>query len=108
MRFDTASATPRLTFKAVRPLEAEELELAQAKGQSSEAKAAIAATSAQMDGVRTMGELTKEEDAPAYEKIATKAVKVQAEAVEETAEPTKRTKKAAPKDVADILDDWAE
>jgi len=108
MRFDTASATPRLTFKAVRPLEAEELELAQAKGQSSEAKAAVAATSAQMDGVRTMGELTKEEDAPAYEKIATKAVKVQAEAVEETAEPTKRTKKAAPKDVADILDDWAE
>jgi hypothetical protein len=108
MRFDTASATPRLTFKAVRPLEAEELELAQAKGQSSEAKAAIAATSAQMDGVRTMGEMTKEEDAPAYEKIASKAVKVQAEAVEETAEPTKRTKKAAPKDVADILDDWAE
>jgi hypothetical protein len=108
MRFDTASATPRLTFKAVRPLEAEELELAQAKGQSSEAKAAIAATAAQMDGVRTMGEMTKEEDAPAYEKIAAKAVKVQAEAVEETAEPTKRTKKAAPKDVADILDDWAE
>jgi hypothetical protein len=108
MRFDTASATPRLTFKAVRPLEAEELELAQAKGQSSEAKAAIAATAAQMDGVRTMGEMTKEEDAPAYEKIASKAVKVQAEAVEETAEPTKRTKKAAPKDVADILDDWAE
>ena len=108
MRFDTASATPRLTFKAVRPLEADELELTQAKGQSSEAKAAIAATSAQMDGVRTMGEMTKEEDAPAYEKIATKAVKVQAEAVEETAEPTKRTKKAAPKDVADILDDWAE
>jgi hypothetical protein len=33
--------------------------------------------------------------------------KVEAEAVE-TAEPTKRTKKAAPKDVADILDDWAE
>jgi hypothetical protein len=34
--------------------------------------------------------------------------KVEAEAVEETAEPTKRTKKAAPKDVSDILDDWAE
>jgi hypothetical protein len=34
--------------------------------------------------------------------------KVEAEAVEDTAEPTKRTKKAAPKDVADILDDWAE
>jgi len=34
--------------------------------------------------------------------------KVKAEAVEDTAEPTKRAKKAAPKDVADILDDWAE
>jgi hypothetical protein len=34
---------------------------------------------------------------------------VVAELQEETAEPTKRTsKKAAPKDVADILDDWAD
>ena len=98
MRFDTASATPRLTFKAVRPLNEEELALTQEKGQSAEAKSAIAATAAQLDGA------TK--SAPAVE--APKAEpKVQAEAVE-TAEPTKRAKKAAPKDVADILDDWAE
>jgi hypothetical protein len=51
MRFDTASATPRLTFKAVRPLTEEELALTQEKGQSTEAKLAIAATTAQMDGV---------------------------------------------------------
>lgn len=103
MRFDTASATPRLTFKAVRPLNEDELALTQEKGQSAEAKAAIAATAAQMDGV-TKAEFIRP---PAVE--APKAApKVQAEAVEETAEPTKRAKKAAPKDVADILDDWAE
>ena len=102
MRFDTASATPRLTFKAVRPLNEEELAMTQEKGQSAEAKSAIAATAAQMDGA-TKAEFIRP---PAVE--APKAEpKVEAEAVE-TAEPTKRAKKAAPKDVADILDDWAE
>ena len=102
MRFDTASATPRLTFKAVRPLNEEELAMTHDKGQSTEAKLAIAATAAQMDGA-TKAEFIRP---PAVE--APKAEpKVEAEAVE-TAEPTKRTKKAAPKDVADILDDWAE
>jgi hypothetical protein len=107
MRFDTASATPRLTFKAIRPLNEEELALAQLKGQSADAKAAIAATAAQMDGATKvslpteMGKMFDEDEAKAM-------AKVKAEAVEDTAEPTKRTKKAAPKDVADILDDWAE
>jgi hypothetical protein len=101
MRFDTASATPRLTFKAVRPLTEEELALTVEKGQSADAKAAIAATAAQMDGA------TKVSLPPAVEAIEA-PTKVEAEAVAETAEPTKRTKKAAPKDVADILDDWAE
>jgi hypothetical protein len=99
MRFDTASATPRLTFKAVRPLSEEELALTIEKGQSAEAKAAIAGTAAQLDGVtRASVERTPVvEDAPKTE------VPAPAE------EPTKRTtKKAAPKDVADILDDWTE
>ena len=103
MRFDTASATPRLTFKAVRPLNEEELAMTQDKGQSTEAKLAIAATAAQMDGA-TKAEFTR----PAVVEAPKAETKVQAEAVEETAEPTKRAKKAAPKDVADILDDWAE
>jgi len=97
MRFDTASATPRLTFKAVRPLEADELQHAQEKGKSPEAKSAIAATVAMIDGTKPK--------AVAVE--APKPKKVEAEEVAE-AEPTKRQKKAAPKDVADILDDWAE
>lgn len=97
MRFDTASATPRLTFKAVRPLEADELQHAQEKGKSPEAKSAIAATVAMIDGTKPK--------AAAVE--APKPNKVEVEEVAE-AEPTKRQKKAAPKDVADILDDWAE
>jgi hypothetical protein len=119
MRFDTASATPRLTFKAVRPLTEEELALTQEKGQSTDAKLAIAATTAQMDGVTKAEFIRPTEDTvtgvtmtPEMTHAITSGRKeqrdAQAEAVEETAEPTKRTKKAAPKDVADILDDWAE
>jgi hypothetical protein len=51
-----------------------------------------------------MGKMLDVDEAKAMATV--KATK--AEVVEETAEPTKRTKKAAPKDVADILDDWAE
>lgn len=101
MRFDTASATPRLTFKAVRPLEADELVTAQEKGKSPEAKSAIAATVAMIDGTKPKAAAV---EAPKPKKAA-EVVEV-AEAAE--AEPTKRPKKAAPKDVADILDDWAE
>jgi len=98
MRFDTASATPKLTFKALRPLEADEMATAQAKGNSPEAKAAIASTPATLDGAKPKAEAPK---------VA--APKVEAEAAPaEEAEPTKRAKKAAPKDVSEILDDWAE
>jgi hypothetical protein len=100
MRFDTASATPRLTFKAVRPLEADELATSQEKGKSAEAKAAIASTAAAMDGAKPK----------AMAAIATAAASAAAaEAPKaEDAEPTKRGKKAAPKDVTDILDEWAD
>jgi hypothetical protein len=100
MRFDTASATPKLTFKALRPLEEAEMALAQEKGQSAEAKAAIASTPATLDGAKP-----KAVAAPTEVKPAAKVVN---EAEAEEAEPTKRAKKAAPKDVSEILDDWAE
>jgi hypothetical protein len=101
MRFDTASATPKLTFKALRPLEADEMATAQAKGNSPEAKTAIASTPATLDGA------TKTKVVAAPEVEATPAPKAEAASAEET-EPTKRAKKAAPKDVSEILDDWAE
>lgn len=100
MRFDTASATPKLTFKALRPLEADEMATAQAKGNSPEAKTAIASTPATLDGAKPKAVAAPEaETAPAPKAEATPA---------EEAEPTKRAKKAAPKDVSEILDDWAE
>lgn len=87
MRFDISSATPRLTFKAVRPLNEEELKSAQDKGRSADAKAAISSTVAAMDSAK-----------PALE----------APSEASSAEPTKKAKKASVKDVAEILDDWAE
>jgi hypothetical protein len=118
MRFDTASATPRLTFKAVRPLEAEEMATIEVKGKSAEAKAATQSTVAMVDGTKAIpaptvvdevtGTTVTPETAHAITSGRKEQRKVEAEAAEDTAEPTKRAKKAAPKDVADILDDWAE
>ena len=118
MRFDTASATPRLTFKAVGPLEAEEMATIEVKGKSAEAKAATQSTVAMVDGTKAIpaptvvdevtGTTVTPETAHAITSGRKEQRKVEAEAAEDTAEPTKRAKKAAPKDVADILDDWAE
>jgi hypothetical protein len=118
MRFDTASATPRLTFKAVRPLEAEEMATIEVKGKSAEAKTATQSTVAMVDGTKAIsaptvvdevtGTTVTPETAHAITSGRKEQRKVEAEAAEDTAEPTKRAKKAAPKDVADILDDWAE
>jgi hypothetical protein len=111
MRFDTASATPKLTFKAVRPLEPEELENAQEKGQSAEAKVAIASTSSAMDGAKPKAAIAAPAPAPVQEAPAPKAkakaaAEPEEEAAPEVAEPTKRAKKATPTDVAEVLDDW--
>jgi hypothetical protein len=100
MRFDTSSATPKLTFKAIRPLEETEMAQCQEKGRSPDAKAAISQTPASLDGAKPKAapkaEAKSDDEAPA------------ATADEPAKEPTKREKKAAPKDVAAILDDWAE
>jgi len=97
MRFDTSSATPKLTFKAVRYLEADEFANAQAKGKTPEAKAAIGLAAGEVDtGVKL--------PAPAVEAAPAPAPKAEA------AEPTKRAKKSeaeAPKDINAVLDDWA-
>ena len=115
MRFDTASATPKLTFKALRYLEEDEFINVQEKGQTNEAKLAIGLTPADVDSLGLPpppAHVTKE--AP---KVAPKATtkKPAAVATPETEddpeeEPVKRTKKTeaeTPKDVNDILDDWA-
>ena len=102
MRFDTSSATPKLTFKPVRVLEPNEHEAAIDQGKSASAQRAITMTVAEADGVKVA-------EAPKIE--APKAAapeKVEAEAVEE---PVKRTAKkeeapAEKKDLSKILDEW--
>lgn len=94
-RFDTASSSPKLIFKAVRPLTEEEIVTVQAKGKTAEAQRAIGNTPAALDGA-------KEEAPKAIENKAEKAKEP-----EQVKEPVKREKKeAAPKNVEEILDDW--
>ena len=80
MRFDTASPTPKLVFKPVRPVTEEEFLKVQELKDSDEAIKAVTLTVAQTDGV-------KDKPKPALAKPV--AVEVEAE-VEEP-------KKAAPK-----------
>ena len=53
MRFDTNSATPKLTFKAVRILTDEESAITKAQGETSEAKLAVTLSVSKQDGVKT-------------------------------------------------------
>jgi hypothetical protein len=105
MRFDTASSTPKVIFKPVRFLEANEIETAIDQGKSLSAINAITMTVAQTDGVKDAPKL----EAPKVEEKAEapKAEKVEAEEVEE---PTKRSAKkeepAPKKDLSKILSDW--
>jgi hypothetical protein len=96
MRFDTASSTPKITFKPVRFLESNEIQTAIEQGKSTEAIKAI-----------TMTVAKAKDDTPALE--APKA-EIKAKPVELEAEPVKRTaKKEEPtpkKDLAKVLSDW--
>jgi hypothetical protein len=95
MRFDTSSATPKLTFRALRYLEADEFANSQEKGKTAEAKIAIGLTPAEVDGVKALP----------------KAVAQPQVVAEPTPEPVKRAPKKAeaeaPKDINAVLDDWA-
>lgn len=97
MRFDTASSTPKITFKPVRFLESSEITTAIEQGKSAEAIKAI-----------TMTVAKAKDDAPALEAPAKKSEDTPAPAVE--AEPTKRVAKkeepTAKKDLAKVLSDW--
>ena len=97
MRFDTASSSPKLHFKATRPLTEEEIVGVVESGKSKEAQRAIGATAAELDGAKLAA--PKAEVTPPPEIEAAPVVK----------EPVKREKEkvAAPKDVGAILDDWA-
>jgi hypothetical protein len=100
MRFDTASSTPKITFKPVRFLEANEITQAIEQGKTDAARKAITMTVAQSDGVQKLA-------APAAQ---APVVEEEAAAEEPVVEPTKVVKKkdeaAAKKDLASILSDF--
>jgi hypothetical protein len=103
MRFDTASSTPKITFKPIRYLESTEIATAIEQGKSTEAIKAITMTVAS-----EKTDIPKLEVSKAEIKVGKVAVTVEAE--EEAAEPTKRTTKkeepAPKKDLSKILSDW--
>jgi hypothetical protein len=97
MKFDSDSATPKLTFKPVRFLEREEWAVAKEKGNSLAAKSAVVQTPTQTDG-------------PKSKTISVSAKRV--DVADEIAEPTKKTAKknvepAAKKEFADVLNEWS-
>jgi hypothetical protein len=104
MRFDTASATPKLTFRAIRPLSVEEMASAKSQGDTPDALNAVTMTVTQMDGGEAKPTGSPFAEAPAP------AAKAKAESVDAVDEPVKRTsaKKAEVKDVASVLDEWAD
>jgi len=113
MRFDTASATPKLTFRAVRPLSPEEMVVARRQGETPDALNAVTMTVTQMDGTDAAPAAkgspfmaapeVEEDEAP---KPKAKAAKAKVEEVEEP--QVRTTKKVETKDVAKVLDDWAD
>ena len=102
MRFDTDSATPKLAFKPMRVLDAEEHAVAIQQGQTAAAKSAITMTVAEVDNAKPALKL----EAKATAKV--ESVEVETEVVEE---PTKRTAKkeeapAPKKDISKLLTEW--
>lgn len=101
MRFDTASSTPKVIFKPVRFLEANEIETAIEQGKSPSAVNAITMTVAQTDGVKDAPKL----EAPKAEPKA--ETKVEAEPVDEPVKhSTKKEEPTPKKDLSKILSDW--
>lgn len=103
LRFDTSAETPKLTFKAARPLTEEEFNLVQQQGQTPAAKQAVTFTVAKQDGVKQLESKPQEKKPePKAEKKAEKQA---------TPEPTKRESKsdAAPtekKELSDLVGEW--
>lgn len=111
MRFDTSSATPKLTFRAVRPLSPEEMVVGRRQGDSPDAQNAVVMTVNQIDGTDTPSKGSPFTAAPDAEEAPKPAAKTKAKKVEveEVEEPQVRTtKKAETKGVAQVLDDWAD
>ncbi|NBW11695.1 MAG: hypothetical protein EBR82_27055 [Caulobacteraceae bacterium] len=106
MRFDSASSTPKLVFKAVRPLEEDELRVVLEMRDHPDTTKAVTLTVSQMDNV-----LPAPAEAPKLTQPKAKPEPVAVSDDEEVAEPKKMTKKTAvvvedKSDMADIVGEW--
>lgn len=99
MRFDTNSATPKVNFKAVKFLEADQHQLAIKQGETEAAKRAITMTVAETDGVKAKALPTPKPAAPTpVEEVIAEPVKRTSKKVEEAA--------AGKPDLSQILATW--
>ena len=114
MRFDTASSTPKLVFRGIRPLEESEYAISVRQGQSEDALRAITMTVSQTDGVKPAAAPAAQQIAAPVSKAAPKA---EAKPIPEINdddtsidEPVKVPKEeAAPVEKSDLLnliDEW--
>jgi hypothetical protein len=112
MRFDTASATPKVTFKPVRFLETDEHADAIKQGKAPDAIKAITMTVAQADNVVKSAPIAIAVDVGDAEEVAEEKPKAKPKAQPEVEveEPVKRASKKeepAPKqDLSSVLDEW--
>ena len=115
MRFDTDSATPKLTFKPIRPLSEGEYNQCVTRSQSQDALDAIKMDfkpevadeeSADDESIAVVKAAAKQHAEPADKPTPKKAAAV-ADAVDEEDEPTVRGK-AKTADVKSMLDQWAD
>lgn len=112
MRFDTDSATPKLTFKPIKVLDREDALAAIEQGKSDIAIKAITMTVAELDGAKAPAKLP----APVIDLLAdmrgddTPAPKTEKVKTESGEEPSKRVKKeeqaTEKKDLSKILEEW--
>ena len=106
MKFDINANTPKLTFRAVRPLTDAEFEAIKVIGASKDAKDAISRDPSALDGAPKAVPAHPAEQPAVFAQEQKRPAPVEAEP---TAEPIKREKKAAPvaeTNLASVLDSW--
>ena len=104
MRFDTASSTPKITFKPLRFLESNEMAVAIEQGKSESAMRAITMVvpKPKTDGTPKLALLKA-----AAEEPKPKAESVEVEEVEEPVKRTAKKEEPAPKkDISKVLSEW--
>lgn len=99
MRFDTDSATPRITFKPVKVLDKTEALIAIEQGKTEAARRAITMTVAEADGVKKLA--APKQEAPAAEPAPAEKIEEPVKRSSKKEEPT-----AEKKDLSKILSEW--